>query len=53
MTEQSPLLKGTGSQNSAKMSKGIELQKRKRVLVVGAGAAGQLLWQQCFGRELY
>jgi hypothetical protein len=37
-----PLLQSTGSQARFDMAKGIENQKRKRVLVVGAGAAGML-----------
>lgn len=35
-----PLLESHGSQTRFNMSKTMEGQKRKRVLVVGAGAAG-------------
>lgn len=35
-----PLLESNGSQTRFNMAKGMENQKRKRVLVVGAGAAG-------------
>lgn len=35
-----PLLQSNGSQTRFNMAKSIENQKRKRVLVVGAGAAG-------------
>ena len=36
-----PLLESQGSQTRFDMSKKMENQKRKRVLVVGAGAAGE------------
>jgi len=36
-----PLLESNGSQTRFNMAKGVENQKRKRVLVVGAGAAGE------------
>ena len=37
-----PLLQSQGSQERFNMAKSVENQKRKRVLVVGAGAAGML-----------
>lgn len=37
-----PLLESHGSQTRFDMAKNMEGQKRKRVLVVGAGAAGML-----------
>jgi len=36
-----PLLQSNGSQTRFNMAKSVENQKRKRVLIVGAGAAGR------------
>jgi hypothetical protein len=40
MPEERPLLQSNGSQTRYNMSKAMENQKRKKVLIVGAGAAG-------------
>jgi len=41
-----PLLPSNGSQTRFDMAKSTENQKRKRVLIVGAGAAGMLRMPQ-------
>jgi len=38
-----PLLEPNGSQTRYNMAKTVENQKRKKVLIVGAGASGKLL----------
>ena len=47
-----PLLESNGSQTRYDMSQKMEGQKRKRVLVVGAGAAGKQLLLNKAGRML-
>ena len=47
MPEERPLLQSNGSQTRYDMNGKMENQKRKKVLVIGAGAAGKVLrWRK-------
>ena len=47
-----PLLESQGSQTRYNMGKQMESQKRKKVLIVGAGAAGMLTSIQAFDIDI-